>query len=117
MKRNLTSACVLFGLVAMVSYWIASEVNYARMKRPDGVVTVDDFKTRFGEPIRVRIVHRDGMDFQELTGPLPRWPWLWAFPSSAPVYIFNERGQFIEWFSDPGDQPGYREHWGSSRAP
>ena len=112
MKRNLTNALVLFGLVAMVSYWIASEANYARMKRPDGVVTLADFKARFGEPVRVRIVHRDGRGFHELTGPMPSWPWLEAFPSSAPVYIFNDQGQLIEWFSDPGDQQEYGRRWG-----
>ena len=57
-------------LLAFPFYWIASEIYYARSKRPLGVSTLSDFYQRFGQPARVHELHRDGVKYYELSGHL-----------------------------------------------
>ena len=100
-------------IVLPIAYWVGSEVYYARSIRPTGVRDVAGYFQRFGEPRSVRLVERDGQSYYEFTG---RGPWpsmlvLVVLPSSLPAYVFDEQGKFVEWSSDPGDQPSYRSRW------
>ncbi len=92
------------------SYWIASEIYYARSIDPKGIEQISDYFERFGDPKRVREIEKDGKKFYLLRGNLPKW-YVVALPSSAPAYVFNEFGKFIEGWPDPGDQPGYFKKW------
>ena len=98
-------------VLAIPLYWIASEVDYARSKSPSGIATVSDFYRRFGTPSVVRVFEREGTTYYHLSGHLPRLPWLRAFPSSRPRYVFDASGQFVEWCSDPGDDVRFQQRW------
>lgn len=113
MKHGPRLALEIALLLAFPFYWIASEIYYARSKRPLGVSTLSDFYQRFGQPARVHELHRDGVKYYELSGHLPQ-PWVFAVPSSRPAYIFDESGRFVEWCSDPGDSSHYFERWPQS---
>lgn len=112
---NSTGKSILgYALVLLLPfYWIASEVFYARGKQPSGLTTVADYYERFGAPTAIAQIDRDGTTFYHLSGHLPRWPWAWAFPSNPPAYVFDSSGQFVEWSSDPGDDPHYQQRWPS----
>jgi hypothetical protein len=107
-KRSKLVAVIVLG--ALAAYYVGSEIYYARSISPDGVSTVHDFFERFGAPRRIHMIARDGQSFYELTGHLPS-RWVFAVPSGPPTYVFDERGRFVAWCSDPGDDPGYRRDW------
>jgi hypothetical protein len=98
-REILVIVAVIGGLA---TYWIGSEVHYARSISPKGVATVRDFFGRFGEPRRIRMVERDGKSYYEFTGQLPG-SWSCAFPSAPAAYVFDEQGRFAAWCRDPGD--------------
>jgi hypothetical protein len=106
-REILVTVAIIGGLAA---YWISSEVHYARSVSPAGVATARDFFNRFGDPILVRMVERDGRSFYEFTGRFPG-SWSAAVPSSPPAYVFDEQGQFVSWCRDPGDAPSHRQTW------
>ena len=112
MKRIFkTIATVLGVLLAFLLYSLASERYYVRTKSPAGITTVSDYFRRFGEPAFVRMAQRDGRSYYEFNGRVdPAW-WCLALPSGPPAYIFDERGQFIEWCAEPGDSSRYRQRW------
>ena len=103
-----------------IGYLIGSEIYYASCIRPRGIVTVADHFHRFGVPRRITALHRDGGTYYELSGftrkqsgfALP----ILALPSSPPAYVYDESGKFVDWCSDPGDQPAYRERWSRTGA-
>jgi len=101
---------LLAGVAVVVAYWIGSEIYYGRSISPRGISTASDFYKRFGEPLLVRMVNHDGKDYYEFIGKPPRAQIL-ALPSSAPVYVFDEQGQFVTWCGDPGDNNVYRQQW------
>jgi hypothetical protein len=103
-------APTLLVIIILLGYWVGSEIYHARSISPSGISTVADFFQRFGEPRFIRPVHREGNTYYELGGRAPS-PSLFVFPSSAPAYIFDEQGRFVEWCSDPGDTPSYRQRW------
>jgi hypothetical protein len=71
---------------------------------------VADHFRHFGEPSSIVQLKRDGAIYYELSGRMYSFPVL-VFPSSPPVYIYDESGKFVEWCSDPGDQIEFRERW------
>jgi hypothetical protein len=112
MKRSLKTIVGIFAVCLSLGIWsVASERYYVGIKRPEGILTVEDYFLRFGEPSFVRMVERDGQSYYEFNGFVdPPW-WCLAVPSGPPAYIFDERGKFIEWCADPGDGAPYRRRW------
>ena len=106
-KQLIGVALILF----LIVYWIASEVFYAHGKSPVGIATVSDFHRIYGRPTFVRRYQRDGQVFYHLFGRDPHFPWLLAFPSSPPAYVFDSSGRFVEWSPDPGDDTHYQQKW------
>lgn len=98
-------------VLVLPCYWIASEVMYARSKQPSGIETLADYFLRLGEPTRIVQFDHDGVAYYQLYGLLPEAKWVWAFPSSPPAYIFDSAGHFVDWSSDPGDDPAFHERW------
>jgi hypothetical protein len=68
-----------------------------------------EYFQRFGEPGEIRLLKRDGDSFYEFRG--GQAPHFMAAPSSAPAYVFDSHGRFIEWCKDPGDAPSWRLRW------
>lgn len=108
MKKGILTAVAVLGV--LVGYPICSEFYYAHRISPRGLSSARDFFDRFGAPRSVRVVQHGGQSYYEFTGPLPS-AWLLAFPSSAPVYVFDEHGRYVTWCSDPGDAPSFRSEW------
>ena len=98
-------------LLLLPGAWLGSEWLCAVRIRPTEVHTVSDHLRRFGEPRLVYEVHHDGATFYEFTGFSRGGLPLLALPSSPPAYVYDQRGQFVTWCSDPGDQPSYRQAW------
>ena len=98
-------------LLLLPASWLGSEFLYAARIRPSGIHTMADHFRRFGEPRFVYEVQRDGSTFYEFTGFSPAAPPLLAVPSSPPAYIYDSNGRFVDWCSDPGDQPKHRQTW------
>jgi len=92
------------------TYLIYSEVTYARHKSPAGISTIADFFERFDAPAFAREFDLNGQQYVELGGPLPP-RWSIALPSSRPAYVFNANGEFVDWCSDPGDNPTWQDQW------
>jgi hypothetical protein len=109
-KSVLTASLPILLLCALVSYVIASEMAYAHLKRPDNITNVSDFYSRFGTSGGTRAISVNGFEHIEISGPLPP-PWSLALPSSRPAYVFDETGRFVDWCSDPGDNPSWRSKW------
>jgi hypothetical protein len=107
-RRKIVGWTVL--ILLPIAYLVASEVHYARSISPRAVHDVADYFQRFGEPLFVQLVERDGKSYYEFSGRLPPWFSL-ATPSAPPAYIFDAQGRFVEWCSDPGDTAGYRARW------
>jgi hypothetical protein len=107
---TLATALPTLSLCALVSYVVASEIAYARLKNPDNITNISDFYSRFGTSGGARTIHVNGSEFVEISGPLPP-AWSLALPSSRPAYVFNDAGRFVDWCSDPGDNPSWRQQW------
>lgn len=111
---------VLGFLLFSLAYLIVSEVHYASSIRPTGVRTVADHFRHFGSPHQITRLKLGSRIYYELSGVTLKqsslsYPLL-ALPSAPPAYVYDEEGNFVDWFSDPGDQPAYREHWPNSEA-
>jgi hypothetical protein len=110
MKLNCKKILSWAVIILLLGYVIGSEIYYANRISPRGISTVKDFFARFGQPRQIRMVERDGQSYYEFTGGLPG-RFLLATPSTPPAYVFDAKGQFSGWCSDPGDMPAYREKW------
>jgi hypothetical protein len=97
--------------LCLIAYWIASEVFYAIGNRPSGISTISDYYRVLGPPVSATRYQSNSQVFYHLYGRGPHFPWILAFPSSPPVYVFDTSGRFVEWSSDPGDDPRFQQRW------
>ncbi|MGA2243799.1 MAG: hypothetical protein ABSH48_02275 [Verrucomicrobiota bacterium] len=95
---------------ALVACRIGAEVYYVKSITPRGVLTVADHFRRLGEPLRIVEFTRDGATYFEFIG-VPHGFHALVTPSAPPSYIYDESGKFVEWCSDPVDQPAFRKRW------
>lgn len=106
-----TSGRILLPILVVI-YLVGLEIDYTAKICPDGVRTVADHFLRFGEPRRVTQLQRDGGTYFELSGISRRsWSFSLKLPSSPPAYVYDGAGNFMDWCSDPGDQPAHRDRW------
>ncbi len=109
MAKRLRTVALFLTLPAV---WIAGEIRYASRIRPGDVRTVAQHFTVLGCPQAVYLVrHASGEICYELEGFPGGGPPLLAAPSSAPAYIYDGDGTFLDWCVDPGDSPLYRRKW------
>jgi hypothetical protein len=102
-------------LLLLLAGWIGIYSHYIRSISPEGVRSVADYFQRFGEPARVRQVQLHDQVYYELQGHLPsKLVMSVVLPSSPPSYIFDERGNFVEWCADPGDAHAFMQRWPTS---
>ena len=97
-------------VILPLAYAAGSELYYARSISPSGLTNVQDYFNRFGEPSRIGEVSRNGRTYYEFNGHLPPI-YLFAHPSSPPAYVFDDKGKFVTWCKDPGDDALYHETW------
>ncbi len=103
----ITAAVVLL----LFGAWLGSELYYSHSISPRGVSTVQDYFHKFGEPLRVRELERDGKVYFEFTGRRPSLA-IFAMPSAPPSYVFEEGGTFVEWCPDRGEtRSDYKQRW------
>jgi hypothetical protein len=103
---------ILIAPALLLTYFIGSEAYWAWHISPSGLSTISDFYRVFGDPHSARQLRKEGQVYYELSGHLPA-PFVLAFPSSAPSYVFTEQGNFYDWSRAPGDDTPYIEKWRS----
>ena len=109
-RRTLLEIGFLAASLALIVYPFGSHIYYLHKMVPRDVSDIAGYFRRFGEPQRARLLERDGKRFYEFQGHLPPGVAL-AYVSAPPAYVFDEQGHFIDWCSDPGDQPDYYRRW------
>ncbi len=98
-------------LLVLFGYWLVSEYIYLNsITPPKEMVDVKGYFHHFKEPLKIYVVENTGEKFYQFYGQLPG-SYSLALPSSPPAYVFNEKGEFVEWCRDPGDSPSFREKW------
>ncbi len=108
MKKSIAPLTIL---LVMVSVVVISEIRYAASIQPNGVRTLAQHIQRFGNPRFVyRVAHQDSACFELQGFPDGARP-SFAFPSSAPAYNYDSKGELIDWCPNPGDIPKHREKW------
>ena len=113
MKRDSLITIAICVLAAGAGFvWLRSEANYARSIEPAGIRNVAEHFQRFGAPQLIYRIEREGATYYCLSGfPDGKVPVL-ALPSAPPAYLYNGRGEFLDWCSDPGDRcPGWWDKW------
>ena len=102
-RRVIIVAVVLF--LAFMGYFAAVHAYYDRVSpRGDGI---RELAARIG--IRtVRKCQRNGDVYYLATG--LRTPG-YILASGPPIYVFDSRGDFVEWIRDSGDQPEAMSKW------
>ncbi len=92
-------------LLALTGYFAAVHAYYNRVSpRGDGI---QQLAGRIG--IRtVRKCERNGDVYYLATG--QRTPY-YVLASGPPIYVFDSRGDFVEWIRDSGDQPKAMSKW------
>ncbi len=110
MNRFRTLAWAVALLAAGVAWVALSEAGYYRSREPRGVLNMVDYVRRFGEPVRVHRVLREGALYRRFTGKGPPY-WSLAAPSSLPAYIFDEQGRFVTWCLDRSNRAGFNQEW------
>lgn len=104
------AALPFMGFFLLLGYALHSELAYARLKDPTGIKQLADFYERFGRSFGAVATNVDGIEYIELTGPLPPI-WSLALPSGPPVYVFDKQGKFVDWCSDLGERPNWNQQW------
>lgn len=94
----------LFGLV--IYYYFSSINSYYRTVSPNG-----DGIVEFAGRIEIKKVTRceNGEDvYYVLSGVSPPG---YVLASGPPVYVFDKKGDLLEWVEDSGEQPKVMEKW------
>ena len=85
-------------------------IERSRLQLPQEIKTVQDFSARFARECDWRVVDIEENTFYEARKPLPKW----TLPSGKACYIFDDRGHFLDWTPDNGDDPRWNKKWGQT---
>jgi hypothetical protein len=75
---------------------------------PRGVVTIQDFYARYGNPPHVDSFAINGRTFYRVIGEIPA---PLAFPKGSPQYIFDGSGRLVDWTSAAQGDPDFQARW------
>jgi hypothetical protein len=73
-----------------------------------GVENIGSYLAIMPAPERAFQLVTGSSEFIEFHGPLQPKA---ALPSGPPAYVFDETGSLVDWTSDLGDDPRFRERW------
>ncbi len=105
MKTILKSRFVGYGGFALfISWLVLSQMVYQKQISPGDAVRLIEFDGKISRKASVRVFESRAGTLMEFDGLLPSL-WVWALPSAAPSYYFDETGRFVGWVADPGDMP------------
>lgn len=75
---------------------------------PRGVVTIQDFYMRYGNPPHVDSFSINGRTFYRVIGEIPA---PLAFPKGSPQYIFDASGRLVDWTGAAKGDPDFQARW------
>lgn len=87
--------------------WICN-IEIRKGKPDDSIRTIVDFLDCMPSPQLVREFQFGEEVFVELVGPLPHSITL---PSGPPSYVFDGKGELVDWTHDKGDDSTYVKRW------
>jgi hypothetical protein len=102
--KALTKFLVL--LVPLGGWMLVVRHDFNKL-RPSGLTLTHHLAT-MPEPEGFRVISLNGRDYLAVQGPLRA---LLTFPSGPPVYVFDESGGLVDWFSDVGDDRSFNNRW------
>jgi len=94
-------------LVLLVATWLTAEWLLQRRTVPPASVT--DFASFVHwrqSPRRIEVVQQGGAEYLITTGPAGG-----VVPSGPSAYVFDRSGRLVDWSSDMGDDPRFRDKW------
>lgn len=97
--------------VVGILYFGSVLYNHERVV-PRGVVTVQDFYQRYGNPPRVESLYVTGRPYYRIIGEIPA---PLGFPKGNPIYIFDSTGQLVDWTGESLADPDFDQRWNNSR--
>lgn len=106
-KRSVVGVLLIGGLVTA---WIYSEVRYAgKVRPPPSATNFQSFLQHGLEPRRFQRFDHGGIPYLRVFARMPSL--LLALPSGPPVYVFNSKGDLIDWCGDSGDNGAFIRKW------
>ena len=95
---------------ALIACWfIVVKNSYTRLDpEKQGVSTFQQYLERMPEPERLNVVRHEGMEYMRVLGPDMT---VIAAPSGSSAYVFDRKGQLVDWTSDFGDDSRFAEKW------
>ena len=95
--------------MALAGVWLLSELRWMRINTPGGRFTnARQYLSHGRLPSHVVKAHRNGKTYFVAYGPLDTWL---AIPSGPAVYVFDEKGQMVEWSRDIGNDAKFQSEW------
>ncbi len=107
-----TSTKILFFLpVLLVALWVGSIFYHSERVVPRGVVTLQDYYQRYGDPTAASTFRESGFAYYrvigEISAPL-------AFPDGPPHYIFDYLGRLYDWTPEYRRDSEFQKRWAAS---
>ncbi len=97
--------------VVAILYFGSVLYNHERVV-PRGVVTVQDFYKRYGNPPRVQTLYVSGRTYYRIIGEIPA---PLGFPQGNPIYIFDSNGQLVDWTGESLADADFAQRWDDGR--
>lgn len=108
-SRSLNGAVLGVLIGFFVISWAVCEVRWWSINSPDGRFSnVTEYLNHGRTPARVVRVDLDDQSYVVAFSPQDS---LLAFPSGPAAYVFDERGQLVDWCSDTGENPVFQRQW------
>jgi len=104
-------ALVLLVMILVFAYGVLAPRERSKLRPPEGMKNVEDFTSRFGREHSWVVVLIDGKTLYEARKRAPTW----TLPSGEACYIFDEKGHFLGWTPDNGDDTRWNEKWGQDK--
>jgi hypothetical protein len=108
MRTRLRKALVYgAAFLAALSGWAALVVRETDQQVPRGR-TLAEHLSVMPQPQSYGAFSLAGQEYLAAWGPMRAW---WTLPSGGPVYIFDSRGQLVDWSPDTGDDEAFLRRW------
>jgi hypothetical protein len=99
------------GLVIMIGGCISADlIMLAKARPPKDLKTIEDFRAWKGNAIMGSGTYENsGITYTVMLAPAGR-----TVPSGPSAYLFNQKGEFVDWTSDMGDFETVQHRFGLS---
>jgi hypothetical protein len=109
-KKILLSQAFIAGVLLMAAFgtWFVLALQESSRLRPtNDLRTLKDYLQRYPNPLRVWQFSMNGTNYYEVWGQLGKI----GLASGPPAYVFDDRGNLVDWSVDRGDDSLYMRRW------